>query len=363
VGIGVDRFGLGVGGSISAYFSDPLGVHQVGVAFQGGSSEDLGTLIGGQASYLNRAHRINWGASGLHIPFLSARTFISQELVEIDGQEVVADVIRQVREEVTVDEVAAVGQYPFSLTRRLEASVGWTHYSFDAELEKVVVVGNTVVDRGVTSLPSTPGFEFTRAALAYVGDRCFFGFVSPVRGVRYRFEVESTFGDLEFQTGLADYRRYFFFRPWTIAVRGLHYGRYGSDAEDPRLAPLYVGYGTLVRGYEIGDFDASECTAVAGSSTCPEPTSSSAFRCWAPRSSGSSSRASCRSSSPSSPTPAPPGPPTSRSSSSSTRTASPGCRWSRSASPCGPRSAAFSPSSSTTPPRSSAPRRRRPSAS
>ena len=270
VGVGVDRFGLGVGGSVSAYFSDPLGVHQVGVAFQGGSSEDLGTLIGGQASYLNRAHRINWGASGLHIPFLSARTFISQELVEIDGQEVVADVIRQVREEVTVDEVAAVGQYPFSLTRRLEASVGWTHYSFDAELEQVVVVGNTVVDRGVTSLPSTPGYEFTRAALAYVSDRSYFGFVSPVRGVRYRFEVESTFGDLEFQTGLADFRRYFFFRPWTIAVRGLHYGRYGSDAEDPRLAPLYVGYGTLVRGYEIGDFDASECTAVAGSSTCPE---------------------------------------------------------------------------------------------
>ena len=270
VGVGVDRYGLGYGGSISAYFSDPLGEHQVGVAFQGGASQDLGTLFGGGVSYLNRQHRITWGASALHVPYISARTFISREPVEIDGDVVLADVVSQVRETVTVDEVAAVGHYPFSLTRRLEASVGYTHYSFDAEVEQLVIVGNTVVGRDIVGIPSTESFDFTRAALAYVGDRSFFGFVSPVRGTRYRFEVESSFGDLEFQTGLADYRRYFFFRPWTIAVRGMHYGRYGSDAEDPRLSPLYLGYGTLVRGYELDDFDGSECTPVEDSSACPE---------------------------------------------------------------------------------------------
>ena len=29
---------------------------------------------------------------------------------------------------------------------------------------------------------------------------------------------------------------------YTIAARVLHYGRYGSGAEDPRLTPLYIGY-------------------------------------------------------------------------------------------------------------------------
>ncbi len=70
-----------------------------------------------------------------------------------------------------------------------------------------------------------------------MGDTSTFGFISPVRGHRYRFEAEATGGDLQFQTALADYRQYFFFRPVTVAFRGMHYGRYGSDAEDPRLSP------------------------------------------------------------------------------------------------------------------------------
>ena len=48
-------------------------------------------------------------------------------------------------------------------------------------------------------------------------------------------------------------------RPFTFAVRGLHYGRYGGDSEDDRLSPLYLGYQGLVRGYDIGSFDANEC--------------------------------------------------------------------------------------------------------
>ncbi|MFP3941202.1 MAG: BamA/TamA family outer membrane protein [Thermoanaerobaculia bacterium] len=270
VGVGVDRFGAGVGGSASAYFTDMLGEHQVGVALQGGTSRSLGNLLGGQVTYLNQQNRIQWGASALHVPFLSARTFVSREVVEVDGQPVPADVVRQVIEEVTVDQVAAVAQYPFSMNRRLELNLGYTHYGFDAEVDELVVIDGTVVGRRTRDVTSTPSFGFARTGVAYVGDRSFFGFVSPVRGSRYRYEVESTFGDLEFQSGLADYRRYFFFRPWTVAVRGLFFGRYGSDAEDPRLSPLYVGSGTLVRGYEVEDFDGSECTPVEGVSTCPE---------------------------------------------------------------------------------------------
>ncbi len=34
----------------------------------------------------------------------------------------------------------------------------------------------------------------------------------------------------------------------------MHYGRYGSDAEDPRLIPLFLGYPEFVRGYGIDSF-------------------------------------------------------------------------------------------------------------
>jgi outer membrane protein assembly factor BamA len=49
---------------------------------------------------------------------------------------------------------------------------------------------------------------------------------------------------------------------YTIAVRALHYGRYGGDAEDPRLLPVYIGHPSLVRGYDIV-LNGAECTLIA----------------------------------------------------------------------------------------------------
>jgi outer membrane protein assembly factor BamA len=46
---------------------------------------------------------------------------------------------------------------------------------------------------------------------------------------------------------------------YTLAARVLHYGRYGSGAEDERLTPLFIGYPSLVRGYDVDTFDASDC--------------------------------------------------------------------------------------------------------
>ena len=69
---------------------------------------------------------------------------------------------------------------------------------------------------------------------------------------------------------VADYRRYFMPVPfYTIAARVLHYGRYGTGSEDPRLTPLYIGYPELVRGYDFNSFGPGDCTPTALSS-CPE---------------------------------------------------------------------------------------------
>src|SRR5207248_89831 len=44
IGVGVSSFGTGVGGSISAYYSDVLGYHNIGVTFQGGGTSGVGTV-------------------------------------------------------------------------------------------------------------------------------------------------------------------------------------------------------------------------------------------------------------------------------------------------------------------------------
>jgi outer membrane protein assembly factor BamA len=52
----------------------------------------------------------------------------------------------------------------------------------------------------------------------------------------------------------------------TFAVRAMHYGRYGSGANDPRFQSIYLGYPELIRGYS--NINANECVPTANSQ-CP----------------------------------------------------------------------------------------------
>src|SRR5690606_14850390 len=115
------------------------------------------------------------------------------------------------------------------------------------------------------------------ASVALVGDNAFFGFVSPVRGGRYRFEVQQTIGDVDFTTVIADWRRYYSpARLLTVGIRGLHYGRYGLGTPETTadgfgiLNPLFLGFESLMRGYAWESFSNAECAAGATpTNTCP----------------------------------------------------------------------------------------------
>lgn len=269
VGVGVSSFGTSVGGDISAFFSDVLGHHEVGVSLQGATGEI--DELGGQAYYLNQEGRWQLGGALSWIPYVSAFTSVRGDTVVVDGQEVQATVYSQVREKVTQQRASAIAHYPLSTTRRFESAVGYTRLDFDAELREVVAVGSQVLDRTERDLRSPEGIDYYQASFAFVGDSSYFGYTSPVRGRRYRLEVEPTFGDLDFQAVTADFRNYTFWRPVTLAVRALHFGRYGDDAESGRITPIYLGRPTLVRGYELGDIDISECTPIPGDpEACPE---------------------------------------------------------------------------------------------
>ncbi|MGA7616669.1 MAG: BamA/TamA family outer membrane protein [Thermoanaerobaculia bacterium] len=269
VGVGTDRFGTGIGGSVSAYWGDMLDTQQIGLAVQTNSvaGNAIGDQIGAQVMYLNQKRRINWGGTATHLPYVTGFTTVEPAAPD---QPLGAENINQYIQTIRIDDLAATAQYPFSLTRRIEASGGYTHYGFSILQQQYVVLGNQIIGQNFTHLPAPDAITLYHASTAFVGDSSFYGFVSPIRGTRYRYEAEAYTGDLKYETALADWRRYFFLQPVTIAVRGLHYGRYGTDAEDQRLSPLYIGYEDLVRGYDINSFDANECTSVPGSNGCPQ---------------------------------------------------------------------------------------------
>jgi outer membrane protein assembly factor BamA len=156
--------------------------------------------------------------------------------------------------------------YPFSTTQRVEFSGGQTRYSYDIEVDKFYynAFGQTI-GRARDQLAAPDPDVLYQGSVALVGDNAFFGFVSPIRGGRYRFEVGRTQGSADFTTVIGDVRRYF--APatnLTVGVRALHYGRYGLDTSTAGfgfgpLNPLFLGYETFIRGYAWESFEVSEC--------------------------------------------------------------------------------------------------------
>lgn len=265
LGGGSDRFGTYLGGGGSLVFADFLNDHMLGVAAQiNGRFKD----IGGQVMYLNRDNRFNWGASISRIPYRSRSVGASIDSVQVDGEKVYGTTYNILDQRIFDSQAALLGEYPLSINRRIEASIGYTRIGFDNELTSIFTINGVRYDEDRQSLDAPPALDLVQTSLGYVGDYSFFGFTSPVKGRRYRAEIEATFGSLEYYTLLLDYRQYIFIEPFTLAFRGMHMGRYAGNAESRRLPPLYLGYETFIRGYNA--FASSECIEGSNGADCPE---------------------------------------------------------------------------------------------
>jgi hypothetical protein len=267
IGVGTDNFGNYIGGGASAFFSDMLGDRFLGVAV---SAQGTVKDIGGQVFYLNQKRRWNWGYAGGRIPYQYLFYFWD---TETEG-DITYDVLTQRRYRLFLDNVTGMVAYPFSMTRRIEADMGFSRYSYDIEDDQIWYRQGFPVDmRREERNDLTPDpLNLFQASVALVGDNSFSAFTSPVRGGRYRFELQTTHGTASFQTLIGDYRRYFSpSRNLTVAVRGLHYGRYNYGpqvTEGNIIRPLFLGYETLIRGYSWESFSAAECGQTAAGS-CP----------------------------------------------------------------------------------------------
>jgi Tol biopolymer transport system component len=233
-------------GGVGFSFGDMLGDHALRTAIQVGKSKDD---FAAEASYVNMRRRWNWGVLTSQIPWLtSSSSAASRNAGNMFTQQV--QLFREMHRQVT-----GAAFYPFSSAKRLELSGGVEAIGFGSEtrtLQFSGVTGRLVNQTSVTN-PSAPTelLGQTRAALVY--DTSLYGPTSPILGRRYRLAVAPTFGGLNFTTVTADYRQYWMpVKPFTIAIRVMHVGRYGADANDQRLLPLVWTIRDVVRGY--GDY-------------------------------------------------------------------------------------------------------------
>ena len=271
VGVGFGGpYGTGAGGGVAFQFGDELEDHIVAATVEASGQIQA---VGGQAVYLNQAHRWNYGVAVSHLPFLQlGEAAFDTTLVSSNGTKNTGTLLEEEYLYTYYESATAFADYPLSFTRRIELGAGFTylHYGLRADQYLETNNGGVFLLGQQVPLSTPPGFSMFQTSLAYVTDYASFGFTSPVAGGRSRFEVDPTFGQLNFVTVTADYRRYFLENPVTFAFRLLHYGRYGESSEDPRLSPLYLGGPWFIRGYDLTTFNANECpTLYTGVGTCP----------------------------------------------------------------------------------------------
>lgn len=255
-------FGSYVSGGGSLLFGDLLGDQQLLTTAYVSSRLDESAF---GALYINRKARWTWGASIEQAPALRMRSR-GIRVDEADGE------FTRERDRLlwTNRHVGMFAAYPFNRSQRIEFSAGIRH--LDLKRERLTEVFSTaarsMIEQEVTALPSEPAVAMAETGVALISDTAVFGATGPMLGQRYRLQTTANVGGLRYASVLADYRRYMMpWRPYTLAVRLLHSGRYGGDAGDFRLRDAYVGASTLVRGYSPGAVVRSECAD--GSADCP----------------------------------------------------------------------------------------------
>ena len=268
IGYERDNFGRGFFGGTAISLSDILGNHTM--VFSGSVN---GRLSEAQvlAAYINQAHRLNWAFGGSQQPLYF--------YVPAQVQQVATDtfIVTQQIERFVIRDVFAQSFYPFSRFTRVEFGGHFSNISQALLKQRLAVahdpVSNTnyVFDAASPETVHGPSISYYGPQVALVHDNSLFGWVGPFAGSRWRFEVSPTFGSWRFTQGLADWRRYFFARPFTLAVRGIFFGRYGRDAD---LFPQFLGTTELIRGYTAGSLFNNECvtepTISTGQTGCPQ---------------------------------------------------------------------------------------------
>jgi len=264
IGYERDNFGRGFFGGTAVSLSDILGNHTL--VFSGSVN---GRLSEAQvlALYANQAHRLNWYFGGSQQPLYY--------YLPAGVQQVAPDtfIVTQQIERFVIRDVFAQSSYPFSRFTRVEFGGHFSNIS-QAILQQGNLVAydpgsgqNFLLGVGDPVTVNGPSVSFYGPTVALTHDNALGGWVGPFAGSRWRVEVDPSFGAWQFTQGLVDWRRYFFARPFTLALRGEVLGRFGRDAD---LFQQFLGSTELIRGYTAGSVINHECISSATQNSCPE---------------------------------------------------------------------------------------------
>ncbi len=257
IGLGYGSTVPVAGGGLFLLFGDQLGDHKI-ISNLGLNGEIYD--INGNITYLNLKHRFGWGIGLSHYPYRTG--FLEagyKERVDNFGQR-----IPTYEEELNIirifsDNLNVIGQYPFSVNHRVEANVGYTYRYFRWDTINNIYSQDGLQyfgqERGKKKVPSDElvlgNFVirkegYANAGMAFVGDDSYFGMASPMAGYRYRVGFSKYFGGLDYNTGILDFRKYYWRKPISLAFRFMHYAIFGKD--ERRFYPIFLGQMGLVRG-------------------------------------------------------------------------------------------------------------------
>jgi Tol biopolymer transport system component len=237
--------GTFVRGGGALVFGDMLGERRLGAAVQVGNRLHDTAF---EFRFLNQERRWNWGAVAELEPGL--RRYRRTSAIEHGGEAALLhqqDYLQRMQLR-----AAAVVAYPFSRGLRVEFSGGARHATYRSDIRSEIASAATgrVLATDRVELPGGRPTTVAEVAAALVHDTTIFGPTGALLGSRYRFEIAPTVGDLSYTRVLADYRRYLMpVRPYSVAVRVMHSGRYGRDGNDPRLLSSFLASSYLVRGH------------------------------------------------------------------------------------------------------------------
>ncbi len=263
--VGNSSLGTVVGGGVALFWSDMLGDHNLLTVLQAeGDSDTFSRNLAAVVAYENRAQRLRWGAAVGQVPQVS----VQYEGITDNGDGTLSESLLRTWQ--INREIAGRLAYPFTRADRLEGSVGYRHIHYVRDAVEDVYDSGTLQFLGtrIRDRPAPESIQMYPAGIAFVHDTSVWGGASVAFGTRYRIEAGGVVGDLSFYTPVLDFRHYILPIPYlTLAGRLMHYGRYGGDAEDPRLSPVFLGSWGLVRGYDYYSFSLAECGA--STTDCP----------------------------------------------------------------------------------------------
>ena len=260
IGYARDNFGRGFFGGAAVSLSDILGDHTLQFAASVNGRISEAQVF---AAYINQRRRVNWGVGGSQTPYYF---YIPSTIEVIPTQTGDSAVLYNLRlQRYVVRDLFAESYYPLSRFTRIEMGVHGVALGVatltlsDAySLSTGQYLGSFETDSNQKSI----GYVTPR--IAFVHDNALFSYVGPFSGSRSRFGISPSFGGERFMNFTADYRRYMFARPFTLAFRTLLYGNTGRDAE---LFPIFLGTTELVRGYTSGSLLHHECAAAPSQPT------------------------------------------------------------------------------------------------